>query len=113
TAPMYSDLWITEELSAHSIELGVLDHETGGGYRKLLNQIASPEADSVEKFLGSVTRDQVIALDSLFTVSSRQEANLRSAQYMTDLGRVWIGKHYPAAEVPAREWALYRTIATH
>ncbi|HYE22648.1 MAG TPA: hypothetical protein VD998_03595 [Verrucomicrobiae bacterium] len=112
TAQKHSDSWIEEELNAHGIERDVLDLQTQGQYKRRLLKLTETRASSALQFLASLNPDDVLELDKLFLPSTGQEANLRSAQYMIDLGTTWISRNLPSEEIDSAEAEFYRLIAT-
>ena len=111
-APPLSDLWIGEELQAHELERKIIDRATTGQYVERLKQIVlnKKKKISLEALYDSISLEDLRSLDQIFGEPTQDEVHLRLAQYLFDMGDVWLGERYGGSELQRYRILHYRLI---
>jgi hypothetical protein len=108
-----NDLYVTEELEAHDLEMDVLDLSTRGQYKARLNRIASSiSARTTRQFISRVLPANFQELDALFSQPTMDERDFRAAQYILNLTETWLGQKYIGADLLAEKIKAYRLLIT-
>ena len=109
TALMLTDSWVEEELQAHEVERKVLHARTSGEYGRRLDTVVSRiRAKTFSRFLVRVKPTDMISLDQLFSPGIPEETDIRSAQYLLDLGLLWAQKHFTGTKLQQKRMEIYR-----
>lgn len=91
-APMWSPLWMQEEVMMHQVQTLVLDAATSGKYQNMIRQVVRghKDAHTLEQFLLSLSVADIQTLDAVFPEKGTgKEFELRSAMYFTNLSFEW------------------------
>jgi hypothetical protein len=113
TAPMLTDSWIKEEMDAHTIENQVLNKRTSGKYQDQINRIVSQNhARTLKDLLVQLHPEEFSKLDGLFSPAIPEEIDLRTAQYLLDVGRTWAKSNFKGEDITTKENEIYRYLIT-
>ena len=113
-APMFSDLWIAEELSAHRIEEHVLNHGTAGRYGELVREVVDRrQARSLARLYRALDRGDFERLNRLFQPADERENSVRVAQYALSVSGEWLRRRFQGPAFERHMSVAYRILVTH
>jgi hypothetical protein len=121
TAAGNSDLWISEEVEMHELEMHVLDASVQGRFNPLLDNIiarvgdrgASPE--TYQELADAITIEDWQAFDALFGIqpAGPRTNSLHAAQFVISLGFRFIERTGSPADRRALQTGYYRFVMGH
>lgn len=113
-APVLSDVWVSEEILAHSLEHEVLEKGTKGKYGEVIRSIVASQTTGNKKDLISrVTLADLNRLDALFRPAGERETGIRCAQYWVSILDEWTKVHISDPNMRLQEQiANYKLLVT-
>lgn len=110
-AEPYTDVWIEEEIGAHSIAREILTRGTKNRYSHVLQTITEKKkALTLHDFAATITAEDLLSVDLLFDYGSLDEQRNRVPQYLKDLNTTWLRKRYRDRELLKQEVISYRMV---